>query len=429
MDVPFVPLTLQLAQWFDHDREALPESVRDLLKDKLILDTLWDSISPDQRRSAAAQWDYQHDPALEQERTHYWNLWCEIDELETELKRLKELRPVSYEGDHVKRKEIRDLESRIALFKENLDSPFAGENEESAKNRQLKLSTSVVRTSEEASEVVVKRLLGATGSELRTEPLVPDEAVLSMPLPGVLDDVSQGVGPPRLDKTSEALPNASPSNADQLSTDREPCYRLIHCGDFWRVQFGAREVLLKTTVGLHLLRHLLRHAGKSYTPYELRMLMHPVAPEFLPGSVEESEKDDDQEEFSEEFSLDGADDSGQVIDDKTRSHAIAKMKSLQELREDKLERGDDEGAAKAADEIDEIASYLTAAQGLNGKSRKMGGDFERVRLWIAVNITRVKQQIDKELPEMTAHLNRSLRIGTTCIYDPEIEIDWNFGDF
>lgn len=41
----------------------------------------WDELSPEQRRSAALQLDYQQDPATEQERCEWWTFFLHMDEL------------------------------------------------------------------------------------------------------------------------------------------------------------------------------------------------------------------------------------------------------------------------------------------------------------------------------------------------------------
>ena len=45
----------------------------------------WDQLSADQRRRVALQWDYQHDPATEQERQYWWNFFERQHELKEQL--------------------------------------------------------------------------------------------------------------------------------------------------------------------------------------------------------------------------------------------------------------------------------------------------------------------------------------------------------
>lgn len=47
----------------------------------------WDLLSPGQRRIVAAQWDYQHDPATEPERTRAFELFCREYDIEADIRR------------------------------------------------------------------------------------------------------------------------------------------------------------------------------------------------------------------------------------------------------------------------------------------------------------------------------------------------------
>ncbi len=60
-----------LKHWFSSPLERLPADVRARI-DRDFSPMPWDDLSPDQRRSVAAQWDYQHDPATEEEREFWW---------------------------------------------------------------------------------------------------------------------------------------------------------------------------------------------------------------------------------------------------------------------------------------------------------------------------------------------------------------------
>jgi hypothetical protein len=60
----FVPLAHALNGCFEMSLQELPEELRSRVKHELY--TLqWDSLSPDQRRSFALQWDNQNNPAIE----------------------------------------------------------------------------------------------------------------------------------------------------------------------------------------------------------------------------------------------------------------------------------------------------------------------------------------------------------------------------
>lgn len=85
----FPSLTLALEGWFGKPLEELPEAKRQRIKESPVLLALWDQLSPEQRHDAARQWDYQHDPAIEQDRQYYLNLAAREYELEEEIRELE----------------------------------------------------------------------------------------------------------------------------------------------------------------------------------------------------------------------------------------------------------------------------------------------------------------------------------------------------
>jgi len=68
----FDSLTTALEDWFDKPLCDLPEAVRERIKQDFF-PMPWDDLSPDQRRSVAAQLDYQNDPATEGDRKFWWD--------------------------------------------------------------------------------------------------------------------------------------------------------------------------------------------------------------------------------------------------------------------------------------------------------------------------------------------------------------------
>lgn len=82
----FDSLTLALEEWFDRLLGEFPEPLRKRAEQELS-PLRWEELSPEQRRSAALQRDYQRDPATEQERKDWWTFFHRMDELEAELQR------------------------------------------------------------------------------------------------------------------------------------------------------------------------------------------------------------------------------------------------------------------------------------------------------------------------------------------------------
>ncbi|MBN8476057.1 hypothetical protein [Sulfuritalea sp.] len=67
---PFESLTLALEPWFEQALVELPDALRYRVDREILVP--WDSLAPAQRRAAALQRDYRHDPAMEQDRRSWW---------------------------------------------------------------------------------------------------------------------------------------------------------------------------------------------------------------------------------------------------------------------------------------------------------------------------------------------------------------------
>jgi hypothetical protein len=80
----FQSLTLPLEDWFDRERNDLPEALRKRVEFEFF-PVPWDDLSAAQRQSAALQLDYQNDPATELERRKWWDYLGQKNDFEREI--------------------------------------------------------------------------------------------------------------------------------------------------------------------------------------------------------------------------------------------------------------------------------------------------------------------------------------------------------
>jgi hypothetical protein len=78
----FESLTAALDGHFDKPFVKLPQKLRERVERDFFLSRPWDEYTGDQRRRAAAQWDYQNDPATETLRRGAWDCAIECGEWE-----------------------------------------------------------------------------------------------------------------------------------------------------------------------------------------------------------------------------------------------------------------------------------------------------------------------------------------------------------
>ena len=111
-------------------------------------------------------------------------------------------------------------------------------------------------------------------------------------------------------------------------------------------------------------------------------------------------------------------DSGAALDDEAKRQYRARVLELRaEL--DEAERWNDTARADAVrKEIDFIARELSQAVGLGGRDRRSGSAAERARVNVQRRIRDAIRRIESYHPGLAKHLDRSIRTGAFCAYEP-----------
>lgn len=426
MGVQFVPLTLELAYWFDRNYADLPAASQELLQDKLIWGTSWDSINPDQRRSVAAQWDYQNDPATETERKYLFDLWCKVDELETEFARLKDIRPATYEGDAVKRRELSSIRSQIERLMKLFDLA-PRELEDSIVSDHIYAGSALDRLdySGDTSGKEVKEL-GFSRSDLqrqRRDEYPPEEKATDFEQPFVADQAAQVPHPIPGSDASIIVEQEDPLDIGEQQLSETPNYLFVQKGDGWVIRFSGEEAMFRSLTGLHYFKYLLSHPGISIAPLSLHHHFNPSLPSEIQstGYLELG-----LHQNGDSTSIDGMDFNYEVMNAKGIHQIRLKLKKLQEEVEDQKERGNTERVAELEDEIDAITRYVTRAKGLRGETRTFRTTADNIRSAITMNLNRTRKKISEHLPDLARHLERNITGKGGFCYNPEHLIDWKF---
>ena len=118
-------------------------------------------------------------------------------------------------------------------------------------------------------------------------------------------------------------------------------------------------------------------------------------------------------------------DSGTLLDPVARADY---RRRLAELDDDLAEAhaGHDLGRVRALDaQRDALLAELGRAAGLGGRARSLGtSTTERARKAVTARVREAIVRIGAVLPELGAHLDRSVLTGTTCRYDPVEPWTW-----
>jgi predicted ATPase len=187
------------------------------------------------------------------------------------------------------------------------------------------------------------------------------------------------------DAVAAALAVQQPAAAAEVVLTRE--------GDVWTLAHGGRDVRLRDSKGLQYLAAVIAAAGRDVHVLDLA------------GS--------------------GLDEPApEALDDTAR---VAYRRRLAELEEDldEAERfADPERVARLQDERDALYAELSSAVGLGGRPRRSGSSAERARKAVTNRLRDAIARLEREDPELGAHLRASVRMGSVCAYRPEPRSPW-----
>ena len=111
-DAGFQSLEKALEGWFDRPLDELPDDKRQRI-DKEFFSMPWNLLDGEQRRSAAAQLDYQNDPVTYREQERAFNLWCDVDDVETQIREVELLAARTPLERESKIRQLKDLKVQL----------------------------------------------------------------------------------------------------------------------------------------------------------------------------------------------------------------------------------------------------------------------------------------------------------------------------
>ena len=199
--------------------------------------------------------------------------------------------------------------------------------------------------------------------------------------------------------------------AAELSADGDaapgPAAALTREGEVWTVAWAGRSTRLRDTKGLRDLAVLLARPGIGVHVLELAALGNgrdPAAPagadRHSPGAADE------------------------VADATARAAYRERLRDLAADLQDADANHDAGRAAALRAEIDTLTDHLVGVFGLGGRSRTAGDPAERARKAVAARIRDAIRRVGRDLPQLGRHLERSVRTGAFCSYDPPEPVRW-----
>lgn len=114
-----------------------------------------------------------------------------------------------------------------------------------------------------------------------------------------------------------------------------------------------------------------------------------------------------------------AHDLGAALDARAKREYRRRITELQDDIDEAEAHHDPERAARARLELDAVVQELRRAVGLSGRDRPAGSGAERARVNVTRSVKRAIAAVADQLPDLGAHLERSVRTGRYCSYSPE----------
>lgn len=172
----------------------------------------------------------------------------------------------------------------------------------------------------------------------------------------------------------------------------------------WTAQCGDTRVRLRDSKGLRYLAELLAHPGRERAAWDLVDLVEGT------GEVDRRRLGD----------------AGEAIDAQARDAYRRRISELRDTIEDALAVEDDDRAAAAQTELDDLVAELSRSIGLSGRARRASSTAEKARLNVTRALRAAIARVGEALPDAGLVLDHRVRTGNYCAYEPqaEDEVTW-----
>ena len=169
---------------------------------------------------------------------------------------------------------------------------------------------------------------------------------------------------------------------------------------WWTAGCGDTSVRLHDSKGLRYLAELVRHPGTERHALDLVDIVE---------GVPAGDTGLDRRRLG---------DAGVLLDAQGRAAYRHRIAELRDAVEDALDVEDDDRAAQLQTELDALVGELARAFGLGGRDRKAASVAEKARLNVTRALRSALAKLAEALPEPGAVLDRRVRTGLFCAYEP-----------
>jgi len=168
-------------------------------------------------------------------------------------------------------------------------------------------------------------------------------------------------------------------------------------GETWLVAFGGESTRMKDADGLRYLAFLVARPNVPVPIVELFAERAGAHGEMTPPSG----------------------DAGEVLDREAVASYRARAKDLREALAEAEAHADRGGVERATKELAFLERELSRGLGLGGRERRAGSDQEKIRINVTTRIRKTIDRLRTDVPALARHLDRSVKTGSVCSYEPE----------
>ncbi len=189
-------------------------------------------------------------------------------------------------------------------------------------------------------------------------------------------------------------------------------------GDTRLVCFGGVDTVLADLKGFRYLERMLADPGREFHVLDLIAVEH--------GSLPAATNTGDAARL-------GPLDRGEglpVIDDQARAAYRRRLAEVEEDIDDAIAMNDPGRRALAERDRDFLVAELASAVGLGGRVRLTDGSAERARTSVTRTLRYAVQRLAEHHSDLGVHLERAVRTGSYCSYQPEplTPVSWQLSD-
>lgn len=209
-----------------------------------------------------------------------------------------------------------------------------------------------------------------------------------------------------VDKLRAALPGTEghPPFSHVLPTNRSSNrLRLQPEGELWCLRSGEQTHRLPNTKGIRLLAELVAQPGREFHVLDLE---------------KQTRLDASRPQWGNPESRADGGTAGAALDDTARRQYRDRIQDLQSEIQQAEDFHDTARASTLKAELDALTRELSRAFGLGGRARPVASAVERARINVQRRLKDSIKRVRAASPELAKQLERAIRTGTYCVYEP-----------